>query len=58
MHTVKTRMHIYVSVKLSDPKKDTAVVTKRCFIIFRAVDEAGYFVQVPSFIAESEEDKN
>ena len=57
VHTGKTSMHIYVVVKASDPKDDAVVVTNRCFITFMAVDESGYPVQVPSFVAETEEDK-
>lgn len=57
VHTGKTSIHIYVVVKASDPKEDAEVITNRCFITFMAVDESGYPVQVPSYIAETEEDK-
>ncbi|MGB3725830.1 MAG: acyl-CoA thioesterase [Glaciecola sp.] len=57
VHTGKTSMHIYVSVRASDPKKDQVVVTNRCFITFMAVDASGYPVQVPVFTPKCDEDK-
>lgn len=57
VHTGQTSMHIYVVVKASDPKEVADVVTNRCFITFMAVDEAGYPVEVPGHIAETDEDK-
>ncbi|TDF37617.1 acyl-CoA thioesterase [Alteromonadaceae bacterium M269] len=57
VHTGKTSMHIYVVVRSGDPKDDAKVVTNRCFITFIAVDEAGYAVEVPKFVPETEEDK-
>lgn len=57
VHTGKTSIHIYVVVKASDPKEDAEVVTNRCFITFMAVDEAGYPVEVPTYIAETDEEK-
>jgi uncharacterized protein (TIGR00369 family) len=57
VHTGKTSMHIYVVVKASDPKEDADVVANRCFITFMAVDEAGYPVEVPSHVAETDEYK-
>lgn len=57
VHTGKTSIHIYVMVMAGDPKEEKTVVTNRCFITFMAVDESGYSVKVPSFVAETEEDK-
>lgn len=57
VHTGKTSMHIYVVVRAGDPKDDKMVVTNRCFITFMAVDEAGFPVEVPTYKAETDEDK-
>jgi acyl-CoA hydrolase len=57
VHTGKTSMHIYVVVRAGDPKDDAKVVTNRCFITFVAIDEAGYAVEVPKYVPETEEDK-
>lgn len=57
VHTGKTSMHIYVSVRAGDPKADGSVITNRCFISFMAVDETGFPVKVPPYIASTKEDK-
>lgn len=57
VHTGRTSMHIYIVVRASDPKNDAISVTNRCFITFMAVDEAGYPVEVPKFIAETDLEK-
>jgi len=57
VHTGKTSMHCYVSVKSGDPKNSNMVITNRCFIAFIAMDEAGYPVPVPEFTPVTEEDK-
>ena len=57
VHTGRTSMHIYVSVKACDPKKNDIVETNRCFITFMAVDESGYPVENPQYVAETDEDQ-
>ena len=57
VHTGKTSMHIYVTVRSRDPKGETDVETNRCFITFVATDELGYPVEVPGWQPQTEEDK-
>lgn len=57
VHTGRTSMHIYVSVKATDPKSPNEHVTNRCFITFMALDEGGYPSEVPPWVPDSEEDK-
>jgi uncharacterized protein (TIGR00369 family) len=57
VHTGKTSMHIYVSVRSGDPKESGTAITNRCFITFMAVDGSGYPIKVPKFTPILDEDK-
>jgi uncharacterized protein (TIGR00369 family) len=57
VHTGRTSMHIYVSIKAGDPKVDVYKITNRCFITFMAVDEEGNPTEVPTFVPKTDEDK-
>ena len=56
-HTGKTSMQIFISVKCGDPKTQSMNETNHCIINFVATDQAGYPVEVPSFVAKTDEEK-
>jgi uncharacterized protein (TIGR00369 family) len=56
VHTGRTTMHIYVSIKTGYPRDDIYKITNRCFITFMAVDDEGIPAEVPAFKAVTEED--
>ena len=57
VHTGKTSMHIFISVKAGDPKEMDMQETCTCIISFVAIDEDGNSVQVDHWEPETEEDK-
>lgn len=57
VHTGKTSMHIFISVKAGDPKELYHHETCTCIISFVAVDEDGNSVEVDQWQPETEEDK-
>jgi acyl-CoA hydrolase len=57
VHTGRTSMHIYVSIKAGYPKDDVYKITNRCFITFMAVDDNGMPEQVPKYQPMSDEDR-
>ncbi|WP_438864873.1 acyl-CoA thioesterase [Neptunicella sp.] len=57
VHTGNSSMNIFVAVKSGDPQKNNMVDTCRCIISFVAQDASGYPVDVPTWVAETDEDK-
>ncbi|WP_105189664.1 acyl-CoA thioesterase [Pseudoalteromonas sp. T1lg48] len=56
-HTGKTSMQIFIQVRCGDPKTQHMVETNHCVISFVAMDQAGYPVEVPEFVAKTDEQK-
>ncbi|WP_105213613.1 acyl-CoA thioesterase [Pseudoalteromonas sp. T1lg22] len=56
-HTGKTSMQIFIQVRCGDPKTQHMVETNHCVISFVAMDQAGYPVEVPEFVAKTTEQK-
>lgn len=57
VHTGKSSMHIYVSVKATDPKVNEPIETNHCIITFIAVDADGDKVLVEPWRAKNKEDR-
>jgi acyl-CoA hydrolase len=57
VHTGTSSIHIAVDVSATEPKTGARKRTTRCLIVFVAVDGGGDTVAVPSWVAETEEDK-
>ncbi len=57
VHTGRSSMHIYVSVKATDPKVNEPIETNHCIITFIAVDADGDKVLVESFEPKTKLDK-
>ncbi len=57
VHTGNSSMHIYVSVKASDPKHNNPLETNHCIITFIAVDADGDKVLVEPWEPKTQEDK-
>ncbi|MFC3034251.1 acyl-CoA thioesterase [Pseudoalteromonas fenneropenaei] len=56
-HTGKTSMQIFIRVRSGDPKTQHLVETNHCIISFVAMDQAGYPVDVPKYVAKTDEEK-
>jgi uncharacterized protein (TIGR00369 family) len=56
VHTGKTSMHIYIRIVAGDPKQSKMVETGHCIMVFVASDEAGYPVEVPTWLPQSKLD--
>ncbi|WP_462158317.1 acyl-CoA thioesterase [Pseudoalteromonas sp. GB56] len=56
-HTGRTSMQIFIQVRCGDPKTQHMVETNHCVISFVAMDQAGYPIDVPEFIAKTDEQK-
>lgn len=57
VHTGRSSMHIYCSVKATDPKVNEPIETNHCIITFIAVDADGDKVLVEPFTPETKLDK-
>lgn len=57
VHTGNSSMHIYVSVKATDPKQNDPQETNHCIITFIAVDADGDKVLVEPWEPQTQEDK-
>lgn len=57
IYTGRTSMHIAIGVLANDPKEDEKIKTTHCVIIFVAVDKDGNPEATPSWVPESQEDK-
>ena len=56
-HTGKTSMQIFIQVRCGGPKTQNLVETNHCIISFIAMDETGYPVQVPTYTAVTNDEK-
>jgi len=58
IHTGTSSMHIAVTVSARDPREEHWQVTTRCIIVFVAIDQDGRPVTVPSWVPETQEDRD
>ncbi|MEO2265857.1 acyl-CoA thioesterase [Pseudoalteromonas pernae] len=56
-HTGRTSMQIFIQVRCGDPKTQHMVETNHCVISFVAMDQAGYPIDVPEFVAKTDDQK-
>lgn len=57
VHTGKTSIHIFISVKAGDPKSLDLQETATCIMSFVAVDDEGNAAEVSMWEPETDEDK-
>lgn len=57
IYTGRTSMHISIDVLANDPKEEEKIKTTHCVIIFVAMDAEGNPEPVPSWVPETEEEK-
>lgn len=57
VHTGNSSIHVWVEVSASDPKTGKRKRTTSCLIVFVAVDEAGDPTSVPTWVPQTDEDK-
>ncbi len=57
IYTGKSSMHIALEVSACDPKSLNKRLTTHCIVIMVAVDETGQTIEVPTWVPETEADK-
>jgi len=57
VYTGNTSMHIAIDVRAGDPKYPDRHLTTHCMMIMVAVDDAGRPTKIPSWVPETEKDK-